>query len=146
MNARRVRKLQPDIPMVSMADVAFLLIVFFLLTTTFMKEAGLTLKLPGATPAESLPKRDIAISVARDLTISLDGQHLRLSQLGSALQKELRGSRIRSVSIRGDGDVPHKIMIAVYDIVRQQGVINASLAIEPVSTLNLEALESPRPR
>ena len=58
-------RLRPEvsIPIVSMADIAFLLIIFFMLTSTLIRETGVDVDVPKAEEVEPLPETDVAVEV-----------------------------------------------------------------------------------
>ncbi|MDP6504456.1 MAG: biopolymer transporter ExbD [Planctomycetota bacterium] len=68
------RKAEPDIPVVSMSDIAFLLIIFFLVTTNFVKESHIKLKLPKAETGEDEDKIQINVSMDQDGELWLNGK------------------------------------------------------------------------
>ena len=67
------RKAEPDIPVVSMSDIAFLLIIFFLVTTNFIKESHIKLKLPKAETGEDEDKIQINVAMDQDGELWLNG-------------------------------------------------------------------------
>lgn len=104
--------------MVSMADIAFLLILFFLLTSSMTKETGVDVKLPRAQQADMLPKRDISIEVSKSGDIRLNKRAVSLSELPAALHAELGETSSKKVTIRGDQDSPYGTMVQVMAAVR----------------------------
>ena len=73
MRIVRPTKKGPEIPMCSMADIAFLLIIFFMVTTVFMVERGIQVTLPRAVSTKKLPKKNIThIWVSSEGAISID--------------------------------------------------------------------------
>ena len=68
------RKAEPDIPVVSMSDIAFLLIIFFLVTTNFIKESHIKLKLPKAESGDDEDKIQINVSMDKDGELWLNGK------------------------------------------------------------------------
>lgn len=104
--------------MISMADIAFLLILFFLLTSSMTKETGVDVKLPRAQQADMLPKRDISIEVSKAGDIQLNKRAVSLAQLPAVLHAELGGTSSKKVTIRGDQDSPYGTMVQVMAAVR----------------------------
>lgn len=68
------RKAEPVIPVVSMSDIAFLLIIFFLVTTNFIKESHIKLKLPKAESGDDEDKIQINVSMDQDGELWLNGK------------------------------------------------------------------------
>ncbi|MGQ9730072.1 MAG: ExbD/TolR family protein, partial [Candidatus Zipacnadales bacterium] len=122
-------KTDNTIPMAAMADIAFLLIIFFLLTCTFAKDTGLDISLPKAQTSQELSKRDITIWITRTGEVHV-GKIIvppDRAQIRAALQEVLRDQSIRSVTIRGDEGVNYGDVVVVMDEAKKKGA-NITLA------------------
>ncbi|HUS80801.1 MAG TPA: biopolymer transporter ExbD, partial [Armatimonadota bacterium] len=110
-------RLQPmtPLPMATMADVAFLLIIFFMLTSTFARDTGLDIALPKAMTSESLPKREVTIWVNQQGQVRINENWIRPEDLMAALQAELAKGSVKGVTIRGDERVPYGTIVTVMD-------------------------------
>ena len=117
------------VPMTTMADVAFLLIIFFMLTSTFARDTGLDITLPKAITSQTLPKRDVTIWVNRLGQLKVDENWIRPQDLASVLKREFAQSGARGVTIRGDEGVPYGTIITVMDTAKLLGA-NITLAAE----------------
>lgn len=132
MNLRPERREDPEVNLTPLIDVVFLLLIFFMVSTTFDREARLKIELPEATsevteaPAEVL---EIAINAAGDYFI--DEQKLvnrKPETLKKAIQQTLGEHRDRPVIIRADGRTPHQSVVTVMDTASQLGLLELSLA------------------
>lgn len=139
MKLRRRRKRQARIPVVSMADVAFLLIIFFICTTSFGRESGLQLKLPGAQTPDFLPTQaEVHISIDKSKQIRVDHQIVLLPYLSSLLYQKLARSLNKTVIIRADESVDWGTVVKVMDVSKtleeQTGwQIGINVAVEDLS-------------
>ncbi len=124
----RLTPLSP-LPMATMADVAFLLIIFFMLTSTFAKDTGLDIALPRAMTSETLPKREVTIWVNRQGQIRLNESWIKPEQLTTALKAELARGTVKGVTIRGDEQVPYGTIVTVMDVAKTLGA-DITLAAE----------------
>ncbi|MFA4015129.1 MAG: hypothetical protein RUDDFDWM_000202 [Candidatus Fervidibacterota bacterium] len=131
----------PTIPMVTMADIAFLLIIFFILTTTFSRDTGLKLKLPGALSPQPIKPQEITIRITADRQIYVDDQPVLPSQLEGVLRKRINETGLREVTIRGDAEIPYWVAVAVMDTVKRVGARAAAIAAEPVPRIEWERWE-----
>ena len=88
--AKKVR-VDTEIPNSSMSDVAFLLLIFFLVTTIFNVEKGLDLVLPNAntTPKRINKKNLLEIKVAASGRVTLDGQDVRVSEIEDLVRRRI---------------------------------------------------------
>jgi biopolymer transport protein ExbD len=123
---RRKQRENVDINLVSLIDVVFVLLLFFVVTTTFTRETQLRVDLPEAvsgSPSEDQNKPlDIAISA--DGVFSVNNQILPKSDLASlmdALQKEANGDTNRPLSISADGKTQHQSVITAMDAAGKLG-------------------------
>jgi biopolymer transport protein ExbD len=104
------------IPTSSMADIAFLLIIFFMVTTVFSATKGLEFKLPkddDSTPPES--EEAVFIKVYPDSSITVDCKPMRPEQILDYLEPKLTRNPEKPVILYTDADAPYSGMIAVYD-------------------------------
>ena len=126
MKFRRKQRENVDINLVSLIDVVFVLLLFFVVTTTFTRETQLRVDLPEAvsgTQAEDQNKPlDIAISA--DGVFSVNNQILPKSDLASlmdALQREANGDTNRPLSISADGKTQHQSVVTAMDAAGKLG-------------------------
>jgi len=118
----RSRLAPPNIAaMTTMADVAFLLIIFFMLTSTFARDTGLDITLPTAITSEQLPKREITIWVNRQGQIKVNEEWVHPRDLVAVLKRELATTSLRAVTIRGDENVPYGTIVTVMDTAKRLG-------------------------
>ncbi|WP_433767066.1 ExbD/TolR family protein [Pseudomonas putida] len=126
MKFRRKQRENIDINLVSLIDVVFVLLLFFVVTTTFTRETQLRVDLPEAvsgSPTEDQSKQlDIAISA--EGVFSVNNQILPKSDLASlmeALQKASNGDTSRPLSISADGKSQHQSVITAMDAAGKLG-------------------------
>ncbi len=118
-------RLRPEnaIPLAAMADISMLLIIFFLLTSTFAKDTGLDISLPKAATSQDLPKRDVTIWITRGGEVHIGGTVVPpdRAQIVAALHEALKDESVQSVTIRGDEGVNYGDVVCVMDIAKQNG-------------------------
>lgn len=124
----RLPQLSP-LPMATMADVAFLLIIFFMLTSTFARDTGLDITLPKAMTSESLPRREVTIWVNRRGQVRINQEWIDPARLRDALEAEFAKAEVKGVTIRGDERVPYGTIVTVMDTAKLLGA-NITLAAE----------------
>lgn len=105
----------------SLIDVLFLLLIFFLVTSSFMEHPGIKLDLPGARSSTPQKQEALNLSVKPDGTILVNETIVSLETLEDAL-KELRTPPFsRTVVLRADKRVGYGIVIRIMDAVRLAG-------------------------
>lgn len=132
MKFRRRKREQIDINLVSLIDVVFVLLLFFVVTTTFTKQTQLRVDLPEAvsgTPEQDAGKTlDIAISA--DGVYSVNNKLLPKSDLATlmdAVQAESGGDTKLPLSISADGKTPHQAVITAMDAAGKLGFSRLSM-------------------
>jgi biopolymer transport protein ExbD len=126
MKFRRQLKPQVQPDLVPMIDIVFQLVVFFMVSSTFVVAPGIGLALPESTTEEQVSMDLVQVTVARDGTLyfqeeAVDAQGLALFLSG------LSESQKQRVILQGEADVPLQDVISVLDILRAQGIQNASI-------------------
>lgn len=126
----RPKRPSHSIDMAPLIDVVFLLLVFFMLTSSFTMPS-MPLKLPGASGVTSARADAITISVAADGGIEIDGEIVTLEGFVPALRGKIEGSPDRGVNFRGDRETDYGLFIDLFDRARQAGVTQLNLVHEP---------------
>lgn len=105
MKFNRKAKVGSNIPTASMADISFLLLVFFMVTTVFVRYRGLPVTLPKAEKIEKLEMRRHVTSVwvSRGGAINIDDATVSLDQVGAVVHAKLSANPRLVISIKGDG-------------------------------------------
>jgi Biopolymer transport protein len=124
---RRKPRENVEINLASLLDVVFILLLFFVVSTTFNREAQLKIELPEAETAEVTqdnPPRQLEITIAADGSYALNGQSLvksDMATLSSALQKESEGDSSLPLVISADARTPHQAVITAMDAAGKLG-------------------------
>ena len=122
-------RIKASIPTATMADIAFLLIVFFLLTTSMTKDKGLGLTLPPPDSATMVPKRNISNVWINSIgEIAHDGDLVTLKQLRSRIQAMTEGNPELIISIKTDPDAHFEWFVDVIDEIKKSGNVKISIA------------------
>ncbi|CAI8983821.1 biopolymer transport protein ExbD [Pseudomonas sp. IT-P12] len=126
MKFRRKQRENVDINLASLIDVVFILLLFFVVTTTFTRETQLRVDLPEAasgSPAED-QARHLDVTISADGVFSVNNQILPkndLATLMDALQKESGGDTNLPLSISADGKTQHQSVITAMDAAGKLG-------------------------
>ncbi|MFP4509284.1 MAG: ExbD/TolR family protein [Spirochaetaceae bacterium] len=123
------RRLQPSArpDLVPMIDVVFQLVVFFMVSSTFVVTPGLNLDLPTADASEPVAMTNVVVSVVAEDEIYLNRERMTLEQLDGEIRNLVAEEQISSVVIEGDSSSRYDLMINVLDILRSNGLRAASL-------------------
>ena len=122
-----------DINITPLLDLAFVLLIIFIITTPLL-EQGLSLKLPqgGRTDEKRLDPRDIrTVDVSQAGAFKFKNQFLTPEQIASMLRQEQARNPNLIVYIRADQNGQYKYLAAILNRLEQVGVVNVSLRTEP---------------
>jgi biopolymer transport protein ExbD len=124
MRFQRTLKVETRIPSVSMADIAFLLFIFFMSTTIFRLEEGLLITLPRAEMGEPMPRERVThIWIDAEGTVSIDDRLVRMEDLVPILQAKVRANPSIIVGINCDENAPYSFMARTIDAMKTAGVL-----------------------
>ena len=125
---RKRQKKDVEIAIVNLVDVIFILLIFFIMTTTFSKETGLDITKPAAGSAGQLEKENIMVGISKEGTIHLDERQVDLTMLQAILRRELAEDADRAVVIVSDRDADMGVVVDVMDECNTAGVRKVSVA------------------
>ncbi len=109
-------------------DVVFLLLIFFMLASTFLKPEAIDLMLEGSSTGGNAAEEMLNIEVVVDGTIRLNGLRLSMPQLETELASRIQGDQTRPVTIKAAAEVPVQTLVSIMDRVRAAGTNNLRLA------------------
>lgn len=131
MQFRRQPKREIGIEITPLIDVVFLLLIFFMVTTTFTDKTQLTINLPEATGEIQMVEPsviEVLINAAGEYHVN--GQRLindNFATLKSAISQQQQQNVQASFIITADGDAPHRSVVMAMDIAGQLGITNLSV-------------------
>ncbi len=125
----KLKKESPDaeIPASSMADIAFLLIVYFMVTTTFAATRGLDFALPKDDDTPPIIEKEDSVLVEIDSNgqLIVDQKPMELKEILGYLAPKLETNPKKPVIIRPESNAPYGKMVQVFDKLRQGKVIDS---------------------
>ena len=121
-----------ELNLTPLIDVVFLLLIFFMVSTTFQKESEISLQLPKATDADiTSPDERIEVVINAAGRYFIEDQELVKSDVASlqnALFKISNGNRDIPITIRADAQVPHQAVVTAMDAAGQLGMLKITIA------------------
>ena len=128
MKFRRNRQRENvDINLASLIDVVFVLLLFFVVTTTFTRETQLRVELPEAASAEQPPAEQdklVEVTISAEGVYSVNNHLLPKSDLATlteAIERESGGDNTLPLAISADGKTPHQAVITAMDAAGKLG-------------------------
>ena len=137
----RKGKEDPEINLIPLIDVSLLLVIFFMLSSTFMQEGRLKIELPQAslTPTGKQKSDPIVVSVTQSGSYRVNDRELINSStdtLRAAILEVAGADRNKPVTVRADGRATHQSVISAMDVLGKLGFVRINIATveEPQST------------
>ena len=135
MGRRRTRiEEDADINITPMLDIVFIMLIFFIVTTSFVKETGIDPRRPAAQTAAAKPRGNVLIGVNAQGHIWMNKQRIELGQIRQFVEDAVNENPESSAIIVADQESPAGVVIDIMDQVRLGGVVNIAIAAEPEST------------
>jgi biopolymer transport protein ExbD len=125
----------PSIIIVSLIDILAILLIFFIVTTTFRKNLPqLQINLPESKSAELAPaekNEPVVLSVKSADEISLDGKPVTLDLLAEALKTVRTQAPTRPIAMQADREAPFGVVVKVLDALKDAGIKNIPAFTQP---------------
>ena len=132
MRFSRKSRVGAMVPTASMADIAFLLLVFFMVSTVFVRFRGIPVTLPEAEKIEKLEMRRhvTSIWVGANGAINIDDRLVGLDQVGAIIHAKVTANPRLVISVKGDGRAPFGEVSDVIQELRKVEALRVSFATD----------------
>ncbi len=117
-----------EIDMTPMLDIVFIMLIFFIVTTSFIKEAGVDVKRPDASTAQRQEASSIYVAITPEGEIWIDRQMVDLRALRTQVERLRLENPEAAAVIQADTDARHGLVVKVMDQLRLGGVETISVA------------------
>jgi len=133
LNLQGQRREEPDVNLTSLIDVVLLLLVFFMVSTSFVKEAVLKVDLPEASEQAAVNQAEdpLVITVAANGELRVNDRELvnnRPDTLRAAIALTVGDERDIQVLLRADGKASHQSVVTAMDVLGRMGFSRLSIA------------------
>ncbi len=138
MNLRVRAREEPAVNLTSLIDVVFLLLIFFMVSTTFVKESEISIELPQADAPvmDAPPPESIEILVSADGRYFINQRELidtKRETLQNALSEVAGGDTDRNLLLSADADARHQLVVTAMDVAGKMGFENLSISTVRIS-------------
>lgn len=117
----------------SLTDIVMLLLIFFLLTSQFVLQTGVKIKLPGAKNNEQLAPSKLVVTLSDKGEIFIGDERIQLEMLAGKLNQMKASSPENNLILRADKSVPVELVIKVIDSARGIGIQKFTIETEKVN-------------
>lgn len=132
------KRLSPitNVDLVPMIDVVFQMVVFFMVSSTFIQAPGIRINLPESSTAEPMNITQLVVTIIDDQMLYLNKDPYSLQTLDEALGEytETERNTVGAVIIEGDENVSYALMVKVLDILRKHGFKGVNLKMNQDGT------------
>lgn len=136
MKLARRRVEEPQLNLTSLIDVVFLLLIFFMVTTTFVRNPGLQITLPQAgehQPVSADEEVEVVVDARNRVYIGGKIVAVDAKALRAALQRRAGGNFQQPLLVRADGRASHQSVVGVMDAAAALGFSRVDIATQPVT-------------
>ena len=123
---------EAEVNLTPMLDVVFIMLIFFIVTASFVKEAGIDVNRPNAATAVRKEKGNILVAISADNQIWIDRRMVDPRALRANIERMHAENPLGSVVIQADEESRHKLLVQVMDAARAAGVTDVSIAAEVI--------------
>lgn len=136
MKFRQIRRELPALNLTPLIDIVFLLLIFFMVTTSFSRETRLLVSLPEASGSAENAAESIEVLVDREGGYAINGRRLVNAEVGSlvrGLELESGGDVSLLVVLVADAEVQHQSVVSAMEAIGRAGFTSLSIATrEPI--------------
>lgn len=115
----------------SFIDVLFVLLLFFMVSTTFVNQPAMNLELPKAAHSQATRQAAIIVHLDENGAIHLNDEPVDTALLEQSLLSRLATSEDKAVVLKADSRVSHGQVVHVLDIIKGAGVVKLTIATQP---------------
>ena len=133
MKLKTRTRAEPDVNLTSLIDVVFLLLIFFMVSTSFVKQSQISIRLPGAESVAIVEQRteQLDIIITEQGTFLVNGRELinsRPETIRNALQKVSGGDTSLPLTISADANTRHQYVVTAMDVAGKLGFVKIRIA------------------
>lgn len=121
---------ESEINLTPMLDVVFIMLIFFIVTTSFVKESGIDVNRPSAQTAERKERGNIIVAIKADGEVWIDKRVVDRRAIRANVARLHAENPQGSVVIAADRETKTHVLVEVMDQIRLAGIYNASIATE----------------
>ncbi len=116
-----------ELDLAPLLDVVFILLIFFIVTTVFVKETGIDVDKPTAVSTKQLQKSVLMIAISDNNEVVYAGTNIGVKGVRSTLTQAIR-TKVKPLVIQADKTVQTDLLVQVIDQAKLAGIINVSIA------------------
>jgi biopolymer transport protein ExbD len=129
LQARLRRKVFINIT--SLIDVIFMLLLFFMITSTFLEQPGIKLELPTAKTSAHAEPQEYVLTIDKKGELFLNRQPLAMAELEAEIRKALPKMKDCALVLKADQEITHGLVVRVMDMAKRGGIKKLIIGTKP---------------
>lgn len=117
--------------MTPLIDVVLLLLIFFMLSSSFIFNPGVKVDLPESTSSETLEKSDIVVTITKELLYFYNDSSIQIKELEQKVRQVARDNPDARLILKVAKDVPHGDVVRIMIMAKDAGISNQAFATRP---------------
>ncbi|MFA6470097.1 MAG: biopolymer transporter ExbD [Bacteroidota bacterium] len=134
MKFERKHRIEPHFNYASLTDIVLQLLIFFLITSSFVSSPGIQVQLPKAQTSETQTDRQTILTITTSGRLYINSEEVTTETLGQKLIPILDQNRSQVIIVRADKDVSLQKAVEVIDLAKGVGAQRFLIATEPVES------------
>ncbi len=130
---KRIESEEAEVNITPMMDIVFILLIFFIVTASFVKEAGIDVTKPNAQTAEQKERANILIAIDKNNQVWINRRIVDIRAVTANVQRLLAENPESSVVIQADEKSENGTFVKVMDNTKLAGVDNIAIAARPIN-------------
>lgn len=131
MQMRTKARRKVIINITSLIDVIFMLLLFFMITSTFLEQPGIKLELPAAKTSANSEAQEVVLTVDKKGELFLNRRPLALAELEAEIRKILPQMKDSTLVLKADQEISHGLVVRVMDMAKRGGVKKLIIGTKP---------------
>ena len=122
MQFKDKKKKKPGINITSLIDVLFILLIFFMVSSSFVEQPGMKLELPGIQSKEVVRMENLVLYIDKEGDMLLGEEPVTLENLGTAIKNLVPEIKEKTLILKADQATQHGLIVHVMDIAKRNGL------------------------
>ena len=115
----------------SLIDVIFMMLLFFMITSTFLEQPGIKLELPAARTSVNAEPQEVVLTVDKKGELFLNRQPVTLAELEAEIRKVMPEMKDGALVLKADQEITHGLVVRVMDMAKRGGVKKLIIGTKP---------------
>ncbi len=131
-NISQTAESDEDVNVTPLLDIVFIMLIFFIVTSTFVKEPGVEIERPGAVSATERKLASIIVAISSDDEIWINKEQVALEEVKTVVEQLRRENPKGTAVVQADSESKTRLLVEVVEQIRATGVTDVAVSTEDV--------------